>query len=222
MNCSETLARLDDLVGGTIAAEERAAVDRHLANCPDCRMEAEARAELRRRVDELPRWVEPSRDLWPGIANRIDRGKVVQGRFGTRARRYAIAAAAAVASAAALIAAYTVGRQHPDESMLAVREATPAAVTVSFEDTSLGVIEAEFRHARTELMGILEQRRHELSPETLHVVESNLLLIDDAIEQITVALGRDPDNLQLSHQLAAVYRQQIELLRTATSLPSEI
>jgi hypothetical protein len=54
------------------------------------------------------------------------------------------------------------------------------------------------------------------------VVDSNLQLIDGAIDEITLALGRDPDNPQLSHRLAAVYRQQIELLRTATGLPSEI
>jgi len=77
-------------------------------------------------------------------------------------------------------------------------------------------------HARTELLAILELRRHELSPETLQVVDNNLQLIDEAIDEIVLALGRDPDNAQLSHRLAAVYRQQIELLRTATRLPSEI
>jgi hypothetical protein len=222
MKCSDVLTRLDDLMDGTVASGERAAVEGHLESCAGCRSEVEARSALRCRVDELARWVEPSRDLWPGIAHRIERQKVVPGRFGSRARRYVLTAAAAAVVAAALLAAYTVGRQHSEESVQAMREVTPAVVTASFKDTSLGAVEAEFRHARTELMAILEQRRHELSPETLWVVDSNLRLIDDAIEEITIALGQDPDNPQLTHRLAAVYRQQIELLRTATGLPSEI
>jgi hypothetical protein len=222
MNCSDVLTRLDDLMDGTVARGERAAIEGHLEICADCRSEVEAHAALRRRVDELARSVEPSRDLWPGIAHRIDRQKVVQGRFGSRVRRYALTAAAAAVVAAAVLAAYTVGRQHSEKPVLVIREATPAVVAASFEDTSLGVVEAEFQHARSELMTILEQRRHELSPETLWVVDSNLRLIDDAIEEITRALGQDPDNPQLSHRLAAIYRQQIELLRTATGLPSEI
>jgi hypothetical protein len=222
MTCRDVLIRLDDLMDGTVSREERAAIDSHLASCAGCRSEAEARASLSRRVDELARWVVPSRDLWPGIAHRIERDKVVQVRFRSRARRYVLAAVAAAVTVAAMLAAYTVGRQHSERSVVVRGDATPAAVAASFEGTTLGAVEAEFRHARTELMTILEQRRHELSPETLWVVDSNLRLIDDAIEEITMALGQDPDNPQLSHRLAAVYRQQIELLRTATSLPSEI
>ncbi len=222
MNCSDVLNRLDDVIDGTISPEERAAIGRHLETCADCRSEERARAVLLRQTGELPSWVEPPRDLWPGIALRIERQKVVRGRFRSRARRYALTAAAAVVVAAAMLAAYTVGRRHTEESVLQIHEPTPAVVAASFDDTSLGSVEAEFRHARSDLLSLLEQRRHQLSPETLSVVDSNLQLIDDAIEEITLALGDDPDNPQLSHRLAAVYRQQIELLRTATGLPSEI
>ena len=222
MNCDDVLDRLDDLTEGTATAEERAGIEAHLAVCADCRSEAESNAALRRRIDDLPRWTEPPRDLWPEIAARIDQQKVVRGRFGPSARRYGLAAAAAVAIAAAVLTAYTVGRRHSEESVVVSREATPAVVAAGFEHSSLGAVEAEFRHARAELVTILEQRRHELSPETLWVVDSNMRLIDEAIEEITLALGQDPDNPQLSHRLAAVYRRQIELLKTATALPAEI
>jgi anti-sigma factor RsiW len=203
MTCSELLARLDDLLDGALAPEERVEINRHLSLCAGCRNEAEARAAVQSRVDGLARWVDPPRDLWPGIVGRIELQKVERGRFGSRARRVALAAAAAAVVAAAMLAAYTVGRRQSQPMITAL-------------DPS------EFRHARTELLVILEQRRHQLSPETLRVVDSNLQLIDGAIDEITLALGRDPDNPQLSHRLAAVYRQQIELLRTATGLPSEI
>lgn len=221
MKCKDVLARLDDLMDGAIGPDERAAIDRHLALCADCRSEAESRVALRRWIDGLARWVEPPRDLWPGIAGRIEGQKVVQARFGRRVRRIALAAVAAAVIAAAVLAAYTVGRRH-SEPILATVEPTPSVVAASFDSSSLAAIETEFMHARTELLAILELRRHELSPETLQVVDSNLQLIDEAIDEIVLALGRDPDNAQLSHRLAAVYRQQIELLRTATRLPSEI
>ncbi len=221
MTCSELLARLDDLLDGALGPEERVEIDRHLSLCVGCRNEAEARAAVQSRIDGLARWVDPPRDLWPGIVGRIERQKVERGRFGSRARRFALAAAAAAVVAAAMLAAYTVGRRQSQPVITAV-DPTPSVVAASFDANSLAAIESEFRHARTELLVILEQRRHQLSPETLLVVDSNLQLIDGAIDEITLALGRDPDNPQLSHRLAAVYRQQIELLRTATGLPSEI
>jgi anti-sigma factor RsiW len=36
MNCSEFATRIDDLLDGLLDSEQCAAIERHLAECPDC------------------------------------------------------------------------------------------------------------------------------------------------------------------------------------------
>jgi ribosome assembly protein YihI (activator of Der GTPase) len=75
---------------------------------------------------------------------------------------------------------------------------------------------------RTELLNALDARSHELSGETMDVVMENLLLIDQAMDRIAVALGEDPENEFLMKQLVGAYRQQINLLQRAVRLPAEV
>ena len=86
---------------------------------------------------------------------------------------------------------------------------------------SLGRSEADFLAARDELLAALEGRRHELSPGMLSTVETNLGVIDGAIVELARALERDPDNPRLTRLLAAACRKELELLRQATTLPSD-
>lgn len=221
MKCKDVQTRLDAFVDGELALDERLAVTSHVDGCGQCRSELDGLIRVLEHSKSLKPSIEPARDLWPEIAEQIDRGKVVEGRFGKAVVRTAVAAAAAAVVVVAVLVGYTVGRQQ--NGTVALGETpTPEIVAVGFEPGSFEYVEAEFTQARAELIAILDQRRHTLSPETLRVVDGNLRVIDDAIEQISEALGRDPDNPQLSHRLASAYRQQIQLLRTAASLPSEI
>jgi anti-sigma factor RsiW len=36
MNCADFAARIDDLLDGALDADQCAAIERHLAECPDC------------------------------------------------------------------------------------------------------------------------------------------------------------------------------------------
>ncbi|MEJ2582466.1 MAG: hypothetical protein P8127_12665 [Acidobacteriota bacterium] len=142
----------------------------------------------------------------------------MRGRFGYRAF---LAAAAAAVIVFAMIGAYLFGR-----SQAVVVAEAPAVVSggpseillASFED--LGVDGYEAR--RNGLLHALDLRKDELSPETIAVVMDNLLLIDQAMDRISVALGEDPENELLMKQLAGAYRRQIDLLQRAVRLPAEI
>jgi hypothetical protein len=221
MNCDEFRNQLDALVDGELTTCERSAMDAHSEACADCRVELESMRELQRQTASLSRQVEPPSDLWLEISERIESRKLVVAPFGSSIRRFAAAAAAAAVIIAAVLVAYMVGRQH-STPMVVEMTPTPNVMAARLDATSMAAVESDFRQARSELMAILDQRRDSLSPETLEVVDSNLRLIDEAIEQISDALGDDPDNPQLSHRLAFAYRQQIQLLRRATNLPSEI
>jgi Tfp pilus assembly protein PilF len=129
----------------------------------------------------------------------------------------AVAAAAALVFAAVL-AGYSVGRQHGRVEAALDRSALESAGS----QLSLAALDVgTYQVARDQLLSALEDRRASISTDTLRVVEENLGVIDQAIVRITAALSKNPNNPQLTHRLASVYRQQIELLQRATRLPDE-
>lgn len=71
-----------------------------------------------------------------------------------------------------------------------------------------------------ELQAVLRQRRSQLDPSTVKIVEDNLALIDAAAKQARDALQRDPASGFLTEQLDNALQKKIELLRTVTALPS--
>ena len=66
----------------------------------------------------------------------------------------------------------------------------------------------------------LRQRRSQLDPETVKVVEDNLKVIDLAVEQAKAALRKDPASGFLNEQLDGALQKKVELLRTVALLPS--
>ena len=218
MNCSEFASRIDGYLDGRLRPEDEEALRNHLAECPACAEETEAVKDLRRRTARLPRSLEPPRNLWPEIANRIATETVVQGRF---VRRALMAAAAVVLLAGSVVTAYIVGRSQTGtivENRQVVETSPSEIVLASFEE--LGV--DDYVVTRGKLLGALEARRDDLSPETLEVLMANLKVIDDAMGKIAEALGEEPDNEFLMKQLAAAYRRQINLMETAVRLPAEV
>jgi len=71
MSCEKIEPRLHDYIDGLLAAAEKLDVERHLATCVNCRGEVEFLNSLRRQVAALPLHIEPPRELWPEIADRL-------------------------------------------------------------------------------------------------------------------------------------------------------
>ncbi len=219
MNCQGWTDRFDDYLDGRLDAAEAKGLRAHVAGCPSCASELAGVREMRDLASALPRSLEPSRDLWPGIEARISEAKVVRGRFG---RRALLAAAAAVVVVSSVVTAYFIGRSQAvvatAESPAIVESGPSQVLLASFE--GLGV--DNYVATRTELLNAFEARKHELSAETTDVVMENLLLIDQAMDRIAEALGEDPDNEFLMKQLAGAYRRQIGLLQRAVRMPAEV
>ena len=218
MKCSEVQARFDDFFDRRLDPSDEEVLQAHLGTCEECSAEEEAARKLRDHVAELPRALEPPHDLWPEIVGRIEGEKVVRGVF---ARRALVAAAAVLVLAGSVVTAYFLGRQQvtPVNDMWAMAGPGPSSSALaSFE--GLGV--NDYEATRALLLDAVEARRHEISAETLEEVMINLRVIDDAMERICEALGESPDDARLMRQLAAVYRQQIDLLQQAARLPAEV
>lgn len=123
LTCSDVDDRLADCLEGTLTGDDRRAVDAHLASCARC---AALVRDLRAIADgarSLPA-LAPSRDLWAGIAERIETPvlPLEAGRTAMRATRrprsvraFAIAAGLVFATAG-LTYLFTVSRMRTPES----------------------------------------------------------------------------------------------------------
>lgn len=220
--------RLQDYVDGLLPPARRDRLDRHLAGCGRCRDEVEHLRTLLQEAERLPRAIEPRRDLWGGIAARIEAEQVVElaaaravleserreaspSAYAWPTRRLMLAAAAAllvlVSSGVTLL---LVGGGTEPAAPIAVRNPTGAR-TVSH-------IEQGYAHPVAQLRASLEQGRGELRPETVAVIEENLRIVDQAIADATEALASDPANVRLTQSLEFAYRQKLELLQRAVRL----
>jgi anti-sigma factor RsiW len=226
----ELRALLDPYVDGELAGAELAALEGHLAQCARCGVEVGELRALRTAAGELPREMEPPRDLWRGIAARIQQphgaaGQGTEVQFRRPPRRLAppwwLGRAAAAVGLVVLSAGVTtlVLRAGP-EAPLAV---TPPAPEVARPATGLAAFastETEYQSAVRALETELEARRGQLSPQTVATIEENLRIIDAAIAETRAVLEADPGNADVPLMLSTVYRKKVELLERAVTLPS--
>jgi hypothetical protein len=111
----------------------------------------------------------------------------------------------------------------PDAAAIAPRrDATAGSGAPAALPVAMTAAEATFDLEIGQLRAVLEQRRAELDPATVAILEHNLDVIDQAIEQSRAALARDPADRFLTEQLNSTLGKKVELLRTAAMLPARI
>ena len=212
MKCEQIRERLDDYVAATLHQSDEATLASHLAACAECAAEERGLRSLLRQAAELPRVMQPARDLWPGIAARLERrGRLLS--FRPRATQVAwLAAAAAIAFALSGTLTTRSGKIVPASQ-------APRLVPASLDGVQ-GVLAAEqdYEQAAALLMRTLEQDREGLSPETLKVVQENLMLIDKALADVRRALDKDPASRELTSLLTATHRRKLETLQRVVRL----
>lgn len=218
-------ARLSDYMDGELTAAERAEVETHLADCPECAATLDELRTVVREAGTLPE-LPPEGDLWPGIEARLTpRGTRTAGDPAAadpdvvpiaRARRVVMTVPQLIAAAIALVlfSASAVwmavgGSAEPGSSPVATAPQSAPVTTVTFTqfDQAMTTLEQEYR-----------SRRSELDPETIRVVERNLAIIDQAIGEARDALASDPSSGFLSAHLANAMRQKMDLLRRAATI----
>jgi len=213
MDCTRVAELIDDFVDGELPEAAAREMRGHLASCSACAgAEAELRALLHRAA-KLPAEIDPARDLWPGIRDRVD----TTPHLTPRMRRPMVAHVWIAAAAVLLVllsSAVTL--------WVARREAPPVPrrAAASPELVSLRASEPDFLQARKALVAALNERRRHLSPETVQVIDQNLAVMDQALRSMKTALDKDPGNRGLVVLIESTYRQEIQLLMQAASLPT--
>jgi hypothetical protein len=222
---------LHDLAEGLLDPGQEADVRGHLEVCAECRHTFDGIQDLVSSLAHLPQEAEPSRDLWPQIAWRMEGSekqrdekvqtvsasnerRIRQSRAPARARRFSLSAWQLAAASIALIlisgvSVWAILSGRVDGPAGPAMEAGPAQFA-SWEEAYGGYDEAV-----ADLESFLEQGRELLDPQTVEVLEENLRTIDAAILESREALAQDPASDILQRFLALNLRKKVDLLRQA-------
>ena len=171
---------------------------------------------------ELPKDVAPARDLWPGIAARLEekRGRnPLQQRVASPLRRWPLALAAGflVASVSALLTWSLLRAPEPAVQPQVAGTQAPGAevVPVSYGPNS-GLTAPELR-ARDELLAQFREKFATLKPETRDAIVKNLAIMQAAADEIDAALAKDPASGMLKGMLVGTYKQELQLYSTVVT-----
>ncbi len=172
------------------------------------------------RSRSLPVSLEPQRDLWSGIENRIS-GRL----FTPEPSRWSLTALfprpLAAMSVAVLLVATT--------ALSVLWIVQPSGAPPS--DAEVAAIAERLRErdgvadVHKSVVAILEAHRANLPPETVAALDENLRSIDRAIAEIHLALESNPEHHALSFLLAEAYRREADLLERLewwTRSPDEV
>lgn len=192
-------------------------------------LDAETR-EIVRAAAELPA-LSPSRDLWSGIAARIEAPVValpVHHHVGATParlpwRRLAVAASLLVAVTAGVT--YSIVKQTSSAEVASTSDSAsvdatlPVAPAAAGEAIAMQTATQTFDREIAAMRKVVDERRKELDPATVAVLEKNLKLIDGAIAESKAALAKDPASAFLLDRLTHAYDTKLQLLRGVASIP---
>ena len=262
LDCDGVADALADYLEGDATDGVRSAVDAHASSCAACRQLLTDLGAMRVEAAALPLLL-PSRDLWAGIAERID-ARVIpmeapRASATIAVRRTWLRSAAAAAALVVLTAGVTHLVTRASLSVPAVTRvatvapvtptatavAEPAATIISTSTEVPALSRAGARNAASivrlanagvaidaadpvfageiaKLRRIVRERRSQLDPKTVAVLEQSIAVMDSAIAQSRAALAKDPASGFLATQLNHSLEKKVELLRTAALLPTRI
>jgi hypothetical protein len=214
MNRHVDFEELQDYQEDLLSPEREEEVLMHLEECQSCREELSTLQGLLADLGELPVEAEPSRDLWPQIMWRMggsgEQEKKAPSRPGITLPVWQLAAASitvALISGGAVWAFISGSPQAPFPAYNAPASAAlPAGFGNGFDEYDTAVLELE---------AILEQGGAVLDPETVRILEENLMVIDQAIAQSKEALVDDPGSRLLRRILTETMRRKVDFLQQA-------
>jgi hypothetical protein len=221
--------RLSAYLDGELDAAAAGAVERHLAECADCR------ATLKQ-LGAVKQWapgytgVPASRELWGKVLTGIEPpAPVAKPRIAWHGRRINVGMPMLLAASIALllIGAGVVYNLRPtQQQQMASGDSSTQSVDSSAPDRGwdprlASSTEQKYDAAIAELETILDSSASTLAPATLKVIRESLARIDTAIAQARAAIVRDSSgNKFLERSIEGYQKRKLALLRTAAQAVS--
>lgn len=210
MNCENFTERLDDYLDGEMLPAGERALEAHAAGCAACGRTLAVARNLQRQALALPAEREPSRDLWPGIAGRLE----PRNRMGMRRERnWPRALAAGVAVVAVFAGGMLANRVMQD--MDSGSTATPRQV-----ERLPSVADARRILPASHVELIEGESAGGIATGTEQALLRNLLIVNLAIRETETAIAENPANSRLRELLSGLYAQENRILTEAERLRS--
>jgi len=211
-----TEAERQTLADGSMATRQARGLQAHLRACPSCAADVDRLRMIARRYGEPAPRDPVLAGLWPEIRSRIERRKVVpippaaaSPRPAPSLRRSVLliaGTAAGLAAAAVLWLRPARLGPGPVSDQVRARDSIQALVLVADSIRS-------YRDEAQVLLDRLELQRAMIRPEAMASIERDLGVIDRSIEELELAIQRDPRNPTLRQLLVSSYRQKVEVLK---------
>ena len=158
-------------------------------------------SQLRLLLNDLPRGIDPARDLWPGVEARV--------AAPVRRRRVP---AAAIAAGVAALATLTVFFAAPPDG-----EGSGSGARL---ERAYQQVDVAYRPLREASLQRYRAGAQQLDPQLRRVIDVNLAVIDGALAEIRAALASRPDDAALRQMLQQTYEQQLAIIDAVTPRPA--
>jgi anti-sigma factor RsiW len=220
---------LSEFLDDSLSEEQRAALEDRLQQDAALRRTLEELRAVKNLAGSLPN-TEPTSDLWPGIASRIDvvvdpavvplvpRRRASPSRFAFTVPQLAAAAIVMVLLGGSLMYAVQQGSANVSPEVTATTAEPGASNGVPIGVPVFTGATAKYETAIRELEDGLAAGRSSLDPETVRVIEASLAKIDVAIEEARTALKADPASEYLSRHLTGAMTRKLDVLLQANEL----
>jgi hypothetical protein len=239
---------ITDFVDETLAGADRARVERHLAECAECRGVVEDFREIRRVAGSLEDRQPPAR-AW----QRLERAMRLEDEHGARSLQtgaerlrtsgatharsafrqwigFAAAAAVLVVATVAGLRYLMTGQRAATRNGPAVASSAPASPDDAARvQASAAAVEAELRAAEQHydkaikgLEQIASAEQGALDTNTAATLQKNLAVIDQAISESRAAVVAQPSSEPARESLLESFRTKLALLQDTVALINEM
>ncbi|MCO7226432.1 hypothetical protein [Pleionea sp. CnH1-48] len=154
---------------------------------------------LEQAVAALSDEVEPSRNLWPGIESRLQTPIERQPYTGSRWMPHAVAASLVVAVSSLAFSVFT--WQH-------AQAINSEQVALLEQNMEIRLLEQRHRLMRANFQQKLDEYADSMDSAVVADIRNSLFVIDEALEDLRVAMAKEPENPRLAKLLVETYRQQ--------------
>jgi len=216
---------INDYADDALPPAERADVERHLADCADCRALVDDVREIRRAAGSLePRdppvraWMRIERAIQLEAANRPT-GISLASLKGARALWMGLAAAAVLILATAVGLRFLPRAPQTGGSSTASASVNSDAAQIEAE---LRQAEAHYEKAIQGLEQIANAEKGALDPQTAATLQKNLSVIDQAISESRAALRAEPTSEPAQMSLIDSFKTKMGLLQDTVALINDM
>ena len=201
---------------GELKSAERGAVERHLADCAECRTALDG-------IRAVKAWAPtyqgtaPARDLWQNIESRLGTRPIGSGAMkpAWHGRKVSVRVPLLAAAAVILLVLGAAATRLFNSSLQQEQQGIEAIPVKHWDPAQEQLTNSQYDAAISELEAILASNGDALEPATLKVIRESLMTIDKAIADARQAIADDSTNDYLNASIAQNMRRKLGILRMA-------